>query len=594
MPVGPQRGDPDFRSITEFLRKWWKEPQAYPDEFKSWLKNYLEQHPDLLFQESAIPRIHYAKILDPPPPTTGEGWYSGSGAPSGALGTTGDWYLNATNGDFYEKTATSTWTLRGNLQGPAGATGPAGPTGPAGTVYDTDQIGTVKAWTGKTVPTNWRLANGGTISESVAPDLATFAAAEVAAGNPLWAISGSAPNRTITLPDLRDKFIYGVTTTADLGAVGGAQTVTLTAGQSGLPVHGHSLTDSGHSHGGVTQPGGDHFHSPASRTWFLTGSGETAVVGTGGSTRYYATMEEGSNSSGNHQHGIGASLANISLGNSISTDASQPHSNMPPYIRLAHIVKVMGPMIDPGGALVGQTGPQGPQGIQGPIGNTGPQGPTGSTGPQGPTGQAEGWSSGSGAPAGGAGAVGDWYLDTASGDVYEKTGASTWTNRGNIRGPTGATGPTGPQGPAGQLIGAPIPWLTATVPPGYLEFNGQAITSAAYPQLYALFGANLPDLRGRTLMGVDGTSGFTDGATGGAKTVTLSAAQSGLPSHAHTDWIPGATYPNNYNTYAGIAGITAVDRWNNSQSGTVAAQAASQAHENMPPYRAVRWITAAG
>ena len=28
LPVGPQRGDPDFRAISEFLRKWWKEPQA--------------------------------------------------------------------------------------------------------------------------------------------------------------------------------------------------------------------------------------------------------------------------------------------------------------------------------------------------------------------------------------------------------------------------------------------------------------------------------------------------------------------------------------------------------------------------------------
>ncbi len=48
-------------------------------------------------------------------------WLSGSGAPSGAAGKVTDWYLNTDNGDAYEKTGASTWTLRDNLQGPAGA-----------------------------------------------------------------------------------------------------------------------------------------------------------------------------------------------------------------------------------------------------------------------------------------------------------------------------------------------------------------------------------------------------------------------------------------------------------------------------------------
>jgi hypothetical protein len=57
------------------------------------------------------------------------------------LGIQGDWYLDVNNGDVYEKTGSSTYTLRDNIQGPAGAagaagaagdTGPAGPTGPAG------------------------------------------------------------------------------------------------------------------------------------------------------------------------------------------------------------------------------------------------------------------------------------------------------------------------------------------------------------------------------------------------------------------------------------------------------------------------------
>ena len=53
----------------------------------------------------------------------GEAWFTGSGAPAGALGAVNDWYLDGVAGDFYEKTGTTTWTLRGNLKGPAGATG---------------------------------------------------------------------------------------------------------------------------------------------------------------------------------------------------------------------------------------------------------------------------------------------------------------------------------------------------------------------------------------------------------------------------------------------------------------------------------------
>jgi len=67
----------------------------------------------------------------------------------------------------------------------------------------------------------------------------------------------------------------------------------------------------------------------------------------------------------------------------------------------------------------------------------------------------EEWLAGAGSPAGSLGRVGDWYLDTTSSDVYEKTADTTWTYRANIRGqqgiqgPTGATGATGAQGPAG-------------------------------------------------------------------------------------------------------------------------------------------------
>lgn len=74
--------------------------------------------------------------------------------------------------------------------------------------------------------------------------------------------------------------------------------------------------------------------------------------------------------------------------------------------------------------------------LKGPTGAQGSPGPTGSQGPPGAAG--EKWFTGTGAPAGATGAVGDWYLDQAAGDYYEKTGASAWTLRGNLKGPAGS------------------------------------------------------------------------------------------------------------------------------------------------------------
>lgn len=73
---------------------------------------------------------------------------------------------------------------------------------------------------------------------------------------------------------------------------------------------------------------------------------------------------------------------------------------------------------------------------------------------------------GSGAPAGGLGVVGDYYIDTATGDLYEKTGASTWTFLMSIIGPTGATGAAGAAGAAGADGVAVL----------YNEFPAQATT----------------------------------------------------------------------------------------------------------------------
>lgn len=77
------------------------------------------------------------KIVGPagaqgPSGTPGTKWYDQAGTPNPANGTVGDFYLNRTTGDYYEKTGVSAWTARGNIKGPTGAAGATGATGAQG------------------------------------------------------------------------------------------------------------------------------------------------------------------------------------------------------------------------------------------------------------------------------------------------------------------------------------------------------------------------------------------------------------------------------------------------------------------------------
>jgi hypothetical protein len=84
----------------------------------------------------------------------------------------------------------------------------------------------------------------------------------------------------------------------------------------------------------------------------------------------------------------------------------------------------------------------------------------GATGPIGPNGTpGTVWRIGIGPPAGTLGIPGDLYSDTNNGDVYEKTGASTYTLRANLTGPVGPQGIPGPEFPGSATLSAsgPIP-----------------------------------------------------------------------------------------------------------------------------------------
>ena len=82
-------------------------------------------------------------------------------------------------------------------------------------------------------------------------------------------------------------------------------------------------------------------------------------------------------------------------------------------------------------------------------------------------------------------------------------------------------------------VGTIHPYPGATAPTGWLLCNGTS--TAGLPVLAALVGSTTPDMKGKVVVGLSaGEAEFdTMFETGGAKTVTLSAAQSGLRAHDH-------------------------------------------------------------
>jgi len=84
---------------------------------------------------------------------------------------------------------------------------------------------------------------------------------------------------------------------------------------------------------------------------------------------------------------------------------------------------------------------------------------------------------------------------------------------------------------------------------GWKVCDGRALIKAEFPTLYGILGAtygetattfNLPDLRGRAILGAGGDPGFALLAYAGAAAVTLTVDQ--MPSHSHAVTDPGHTH----------------------------------------------------
>ena len=86
-----------------------------------------------------------------------------------------------------------------------------------------------------------------------------------------------------------------------------------------------------------------------------------------------------------------------------------------------------------------------------------------------------------------------------------------------------------------------VPWSSSSVPSGFLECNGAAVSRSTYSALFAIVGTtygagdgastfNVPDLQDNVAMGKSGTKALA--STGGANTVAASGTVGGSTANA--------------------------------------------------------------
>lgn len=129
----------------------------------------------------------------------------------------------------------------------------------------------------------------------------------------------------------------------------------------------------------------------------------------------------------------------------------------------------------------------------------------------------------------------DYYVITASKPYVQIKDIATKNDVASIKTKIGDTLP----------IGATLEWFSNTIPDNWLLCDGSAVSRTTYSDLFAVIGTtfgegdgsttfNLPNLKGRTIVGLDtdDTDFNTIGKVLGEKTHTLTVAE--MPKHNHT------------------------------------------------------------
>jgi hypothetical protein len=317
-------------------------------------------------------------------------WRYGNVLPANNLGVLGDFYLDMIIGNVYYKSSATTWILTGNIKGPTGAAGVAGPAGAQGLI-------------GLTGP-----------SGPAGPTGATGVAGPAGAQGLIGLTGPSGP--------------AGPTGATGVAGPAGAQGI---AGPQGI----QGLTGPAGPTGATGPSGG-----PAGPTGPQGPTGLTGPAGTNGT----AVLN------GNTTPTINTGVDGDFYINTATNELFGPKANGV----WTTSVLLIGPA-GPSG-VAGATGSVGPTGLTGPAGPTGNAGlpgaigPIGLTGPAGTNGTAV--LNGTSVPSLSTGVDGDFYINTASNELFGPKANGVWSNGVSLVGPagvTGASGNPGPQGPQG-------------------------------------------------------------------------------------------------------------------------------------------------
>jgi hypothetical protein len=344
-------------------------------------------------------------------------WRYGNVLPANNLGVLGDFYLDMIIGNVYYKSSATTWILTGNIKGPTGATGVAGPAGAQGLIGLTGPAGPAgpTGATGVAGPAGAQGLIGLTGPAGPAGPTGATGVAGPAGAQGLIGLTGpSGP--------------AGPTGATGVAGPAGAQGI---AGPQGI----QGLTGPAGPTGATGPSGG-----PAGPTGPQGPTGLTGPAGTNGTAVLNGTSAPSINTGVDGDFYI----------NTASNELYGPKANGV----WTTSVLLIGPA-GPSG-IAGATGSVGPIGLTGPAGPTGNAGLPGATGPIGLTGPAgtNGTAvlNGTSVPSLSTGVDGDFYINTASNELFGPKANGVWSNGVSLVGPAGVSGTPGnpgPQGPQG-------------------------------------------------------------------------------------------------------------------------------------------------
>lgn len=150
-------------------------------------------------------------------------------------------------------------------------------------------------------------------------------------------------------------------------------------------------------------------------------------------------------------------------------------------------------------------------------------------------------------------------------------------------------------------VGTIVMYISTTPPKGWLLCDGTLYLTTNYPALFSVLqrqyggtsGAGtfaVPSLSSNVPVGQGGSIAGSLGATGGVSSVTLTAAESGYPSHTHATIDTYATTSSAVDTGGTYSDWDPQDAAKSTGNNASTNVSATSSHENRMPYLALSYI----